>query len=336
MLEVDGGESGGQLLRSSLALAALTGRAVRVRDVRGNRSEPGLKPQHLTAVETLAEICDANLAGATPGSETVTFEPGDARGGHVEVDIGTAGSITLLFDAVLPLAATVDAPLAVTATGGTEVKWSPPLATYRAVKLPLARRFGLQAAVERHRTGFYPAGGGRATLHLAPSNLTPLSLTDRGALVGASVISRESRDLTDQNVASRQAGTARSRLEAADIEVVEEVTAAAATDSPGSALTVVLDYEQTRAGFDALGEPGKPAEEVATEAVERALAFHADDGAVDRHTADQLLLPLVLAGGTIQMPAVTAHVASSLELLEQFEFDFTLAESGTAPTVTAD
>lgn len=345
MIEIDGGEGGGQLLRSSLALAALTERGVRVTNIRGNRSEPGLKPQHLTAVETLADMCDAALEGATPGSETVTFEPGPVRGGQVEADIGTAGSLTLLFEAVLPLAAALEEPLSVTATGGTEVKWSPPLSTYRLVKLPLARRFGLHAALERHRTGFYPAGGGRATLHLAPSTPAAVSLTDRGSLVGGHVHSRESRDLAAKNVARRQAGTARSQLQEAEIELVEEVTATAATRSTGSALTVVLEYEKTRAGFDALGEPGTPAESVATGAVESALAFHGSGdtpdrnseelGVVDRHTADQLLILLALAGGEVRIPAVTAHVASSLALLDTFGFDISLDESGAVPTVTA-
>lgn len=336
MLDIDGGEGGGQLLRSGVGLAALTGRAVRISNVRGNRPEPGLKPQHLTAIETVAGICNAELTGATPGSETVTFDPGEPRGGHHEIDIGTAGSLTLLFDAVLPLAAGLEEPLTVTATGGTEVRWSPPLATYRRVVLPLVRRIGLHATVERHCTGFYPAGGGRATLHVAPSSPTPCSLTDRGSLVGAHVVSRASRDLTDRNVARRQASTARSRLQKAGIELTEEVTATAATASTGSALTVALEYERTRAGFDALGEPGTPAEVVAGEAVERALTFHGDDrvAAVDSHTAEQLLVVLALAGGEIRLPAVTAHVRSSRDLLDAFDFDITLG-TGPASTVTA-
>jgi RNA 3'-terminal phosphate cyclase (ATP) len=335
MLEVDGGEGGGQLLRSSLALAALTGRAVRISAVRGNRPEPGLKPQHLTAVETLAAVCRADVEGATAGSTDLVFDPGRPQGGHLEVDIGTAGSVTLLFDAVLPLAAALGQPLSVTATGGTEVKWSPPLATYRTVRLPLARRAGLHATVERQETGFYPAGGGRATLHLAPSAPTPLSLTDRGALVGARIVSRASQDLAARDVHTRQAGAARSKLQEAGIEVVEAVTAAAETASTGSALTVVLDYEHSRAGFDALGEPGKRAETVATEAVEAARTVHGGTAAVDRHTADQLLVVLALAGGAVRIPEVTSHVESSLDVLDTFGFEVAVEESGSTSTVTA-
>jgi RNA 3'-terminal phosphate cyclase (ATP) len=334
MLEVDGGDGGGQILRTALALSAVTEQSVTITDIRGDRPEPGLKPQHLTAVETLAEICDATVEGASLGSETLAFEPEPPRGGEIAVDIGTAGSVTLLFDAVLPLATTLPAPLSVTVTGGTAVKWSPPLAAHQHVKLPLCRRVGLQAALERERTGFYPAGGGEATLHLAPASLRPMTLTDRGELQGARIYSRESAGLADKEVARRQADAAQSQLEAAAVDVIESVTATAATESPGSALTVCLEFDRTRAGFDALGERGKPAEEVATEAVEGALAFRAGAAAVDRHLADQLLVFLALAGGEIAVPERTAHVETSLDLLSTFGFDVT-AGSGGPVTVSA-
>lgn len=336
MKEIDGSEGGGQLLRTSLALAAIQDRDVRLTGIRGDRPEPGLKHQHLAAVNAIAAACNATVGGATLGSQTVEFEPGRPEGGHIEVDIRTAGSITLLFDAVFPLALSLEDPLAVTATGGTDVKWSPPTSTYTHTKLPLCRQFGLHAAVERHRTGFYPAGGGRATLSLAPSKLAPLELARRGSLRGAYVYSRESRDLADSNVAARQAGTARARLDAADIEVVEEVVATAETHSAGSALTVVLDYEETYAGFDALGEPGKPAEKVADEAIERALSFHDGDAVVDRHLADQLLVFLALAGGELAIPALTDHVTSSLDLLSVFGLDVSVDTTADSPILSAE
>lgn len=321
MLEIDGSAGGGQLVRSSLALAALTGRPVTVTTVRGARPDPGLKPQHLTAVELLAEACDAAVEGAELGSEEVTFEPSTPRGGHLEAGVGTAGSVTLVFDALLPLAVALEEPLSATVTGGTAVKWSPPLSTYGRVKLPLCRERGLSAFVERHRTGFYPAGGGRATLHLFPSTLRPLSLTARGELRGARVYSRASRDLADAAVARRQAEAAESELAGADVEVIERHAGSVAADSTGSVLTVELVYGRSRAGFDALGEPGKPAEDVASEAVEEALAFHERAGVVDRHLADQLLVPLALAGGTLHVPERTDHVETSVGLLEVFGFE---------------
>lgn len=341
MLEVDGSEGGGQLLRRSLALAALTDRAVRVTDVRGDRPEPGLKSQHLAAVRAITAATGGTVDGDAIGSTTVTFEPGTDRTDSVEATIETAGSITLVFDTLLPLAVSLDEPLTLTCTGGTEVAWSPSLATYRLVKLPLLCTCGLIATVERTRTGYYPAGGGQATLHLGPSALEPLAFRARGPLQQARISSRASRDLADSEVARRQADAARTRLEAVDIDVIDQTVASAATRSTGSAITVALEYEQTRAGFDALGEPGTPAETVGNRAVEQALTFHRGDGngpqpmtagpTVDRHMADQLLLFLALAGGQMHIPAVTDHVESSIELLSTFGFEVTLDESAEHP-----
>ena len=324
MLEIDGNEGGGQLLRSSLALAAVTEQPVEVTNVRGARPTPGLKAQHLTAVEVLAEVCDAGVEGAHLGSERVWFDPSTPRGGTFEVDVGTAGSLTLIFDALVPLAVSLQSSLSVTATGGTDVRWSPPLSTYRNVTLPLYRRTGLCAAVERHRTGFYPAGGGEATLHLGPSSLSPLSLTERGELLGARIYSRASHTLSDSSVAQRQADAAEKSLERESIDVLERQVISSATNSTGSVITVELVYENTRAGFDALGEPGKPAESVANEATEAALAFEEGAGTVDRHVADQLLVTLALTGGRMRIPERTDHVETSLSLLSQFGFDLAL------------
>lgn len=333
MLEVDGRTGGGQLLRSSVALSAVTGQSVSVTNIRGSRPDPGLKPQHLTAVEVLAEVCDASVDGVARGSETIEFDPGDPEGGEFEASIGTAGSLTLVFDTLLPLAVTLDEPLSVTVTGGTAVKWAPPLPTYRAVRLPLCREFGLTATVERHRSGYYPAGGGEATLHLVPSSLSPLSLTDRGRLRGARVYSRCSTDLAENNVAQRQAETAQRRLEDAGVDVLERQVTATAADSSGSVVTVGLEYEESVAGFDALGDPGKPAESVASEAVEATLDFTESDAAVDEHLADQMLVVLALAGGDLSIPHRTDHVDTSLALLEQFGFGCSV-ESGEGDSLT--
>ncbi|PSP77097.1 RNA 3'-terminal phosphate cyclase [Halobacteriales archaeon QS_1_68_20] len=321
MLELDGADGGGQLVRTALALSALTGTSFEMTGIRGARSEPGLRPQHLTAVETLAAITDADVEGAEQGSESLTFEPATLRGGEYEATIGTAGSTTLLFDAVLPLAAELEEPIWVRATGGTDVKWSPPADFHRRVKLPLLRRHGLLATVDLHRRGFYPAGGGEATLHLAPSSPTSPKLTDRGPLSGARVYSVASEGLADSDVAERQADEASQLLSAADVEVVERTATYVAADSAGTALVVALECERSVAGFDALGEPGKPAEDVAADAVEAALSFRDAAGAVDAHLADQVLVPLALAGGEVAVPRVTDHVESSLDLLDAFGYD---------------
>ncbi|MFC7141866.1 RNA 3'-terminal phosphate cyclase [Halosimplex aquaticum] len=336
MLEVDGGEGGGQLVRSALALSMLDGEAVEITDVRGTRPTPGLKPQHLTAVSAAAEVCDAAVEGADGGSETIRFEPAAPSGGRYEADIGTAGSLTLLFDTFLPLATQIDEPLTITATGGTDVKWSPPIAYYRTVKLPLLRRLGIAAAVECEKTGFYPAGGGRATLRLWPSTLSPIELTERGRPTTARVYSKASTDLADGDVVERQADTATDALAGLGIEVVHHRTTYAATESSGSVVTVRVDAGGSPVGFDAYGAPEKSAEDVARETTDAIRRWRESGAAVDAHLGDQLLVFLALAGGEITIPRVTDHVSSNRDLLAAFGREVTVDESGRTPALVAD
>ncbi|WP_243700501.1 RNA 3'-terminal phosphate cyclase [Halorussus pelagicus] len=360
LLELDGAAGGGQLLRTALSLSMVADRPFRMVNIRSDRPTPGLKPQHLAAVRAAARLCDAEVEGGEQGTEELTFRPGSPTGGELSVDIGTAGSVTLLFDALLPVALRLDRPLAVTATGGTDVKWSPTTDHYRRVKLPLVRETGVLATVERDRPGFYPAGGGEATLWLAPasrSDLRELDLTERGDLTGVRILSTASADLADADVAERQAASAAKRLREAEsvpdeISVTERTVSSVESASPGSALAVVLNYEETTAGFDALGEQGKAAERVGNEAAERALAFlergadragcaasgavdsvdsPAEAGAtpaVDSHTADQLVVFLALAGGQIAIPEVTNHVETCVALVNEFGYSVAIEERG--------
>ncbi|WP_049921592.1 RNA 3'-terminal phosphate cyclase [Halopiger djelfimassiliensis] len=321
--ELDGSAAGGQFLRTALALAALRNEPVRIENVRGNRSTPGLRHQHLAVLETMAQLCDAAVSGAELGAETVAFDPGrrTIEGGDYAVDIGTAGSITLLFDAVMPLATVLESPLSLTVTGGTDVKWSPPIDYARHVKLPLLRRFGLVAACEVDRRGFYPDGGGRATLHLAPSRIEPIDLAERGPLESVRLYSTAAAALSDRNVATRQAGGAIERLALEDrsLETVERRKTTVATPSPGSAIAIRVDHGTGIAGFTALGERGTPAERVGETAADAANRFLERAAPIDRHMADQLLAFLALAGGRIRIPEPTEHVETSCELLAAFD-----------------
>ncbi len=217
-----------------------------------------------------------------------------------------------------------------TATGGTDVEWSPPLDYFHEVKLPLLRRFGLVAACEVDRRGFYPNGGGRATLHLGPSQLESLDLERRGPLEAVRLYSTESESLADRDVAHRQLEGALARLEVGegDAPAIERHETTAPSPSPGSALVIRLDYGTGVAGFAALGERGKPAERVGEDAADGANRFLEREAAVDRHLADQLLVFLALAGGRVRIPAMTDHVRASRELLEAFDIALELDERG--------
>lgn len=326
MHTLDGSTGGGQLLRTALSLSAVTGEAFELEDVRSNRPNPGLKPQHVAAVEAVAALCEATVEGATVDSTALTFEPDELHGGTVEVDIGTAGSVTLLFDAVLPLAVRLPSPIEVIATGGTDVAWSPPAAYLQRVKVPLLARHGLDAEVAVTSTGFYPAGGGEATVTVRPSTLTAFDLVDRGPLEHVATVSTAAEALAEAEVADRQADRATELLEARDVAVGERIVRYPETACPGSSLVLVASYARSRAGVSALGERGKPSETVAEEAVERFDAFDDGPGAVDEYLADQLLVPLALAGGRVVSPRVTAHVASNAAVIEAFGLDVAVEE----------
>lgn len=339
MRELDGADAGGQFVRTALSLAALENEPIRIENVRGDRSTPGLRPQHLAALETMEAICDAEVSGAAVGSETIEFEPrlessGEKpaiAGGSYAVDIGTAGSITLLFDAVLPLATALEEPLSLTVTGGTDVAWSPPIEYATQVKFPMLRNVGLEVCCDVGRRGFYPDGGGTATLRIAPSDLEPIDLETRGSVDGVRCYSTESASLADSNVATRQIEGALERLSTrgdGELEVRSRRSTTAASDCPGSAIVLRLEHAGGLAGFSSLGERGKPAERVGEDAADAANRFLESGAVVDQHLADQSLIFIALAGGRVRISTVTDHVETSLALLERFGYEFDRERAG--------
>lgn len=319
MHEIDGSAGGGQVLRTAVTLSALSGEAVRVDDIRGDRPDPGMRPQHVASVEAAAALCGASLTGAEHESETLTFEPGAVAATDATVEVGTAGSVALVFDTILPLATALSEPASVTVTGGTDVRWAPPMAYLRHAKLPLLREAGLAADVAVESRGFYPVGEGEATLSMEPSALSPVEAAERGALRRLEIYSAASEGLADADVAERQAAAAATGADP-DAPVVTKTTYAEAA-SAGSALVVTAVYETGRAGFSALGEAGKPSERVASEAVEAFETFRQGGAAVDRHMADQLSVYLALAGGEVLVPAVTDHAETNRSVVEHFGYD---------------
>lgn len=330
---VDGSVGGGQILRSALSLAAITGETVTVEDVRGDRPNPGLKHQHLACVDAAADVCDADVDGVELGSETVVLDPGEPAGGAVAVDVGTAGAATLVFETILPLGVVVDDPIELTVTGGTDVAWSPTVDYYRHVRLPLADRVGWRATVDVSRHGFYPRGGGEATLRIDPGTTARVAFDARGAFEGARVHAVASSDLADADVAERLVDAAVAELDAAGVDVAATNPRTVESPSTGASVLVVLAYEHSVAGFSALGEPGRPAEDVGADAATDALAFVDQERTspdargprappvVDAYAADQLVLPLALAGGRVRPAAVTDHVRTNCAVAREFGYD---------------
>lgn len=307
------------MLRTALALSAVTGEDFRMENVRANRSNPGLKQQHLSAINSVKRLCGADVEGAELESETVEFRPGEIKAESFTENIGTAGSITLLFDAVLPITTQLAENFRFTAKGGTNVKWSPTLEYFKHVKLPLLEKFGLEASVEEENAGFYPSGGGEATLETKEYSLEPVVLTRRGELKRFEIYSKASEELEKQNVADRQADEAERMLKNAHMSAeVEKNVRHMETDSIGSSILVKAVYENSVAGFDVLGEKGKPSEKVAEEAVQQFKSFHSTDAAVDEYMADQLVPFVAVVGGEVLAPDLTPHLQTNLEVARRF------------------
>ena len=285
MLHIDGafGEGGGQIVRTALALAAFTGQSVRVENVRARRDRPGLRAQHLVAVRALGEICGAELAGDSIGSRTLTFEPGTPpQPGRYRWDIGTAGAVSLVFQAVLWPLACVEGRSEVILVGGTHVQWSPPMDYIQQVYLRvldgLASRPPI-AEVSVERWGWYPRGGGVVQAAIPGSaRLRALTLTERGSLRSVSVLSAASN--LPEHVRRRQADRADHLIRKQGIKPRIEIIAPP-SPGPGTVVFVRAEYEGACAGFTGYGRLRKPAERVAEEACKAYVRFHKRGRPVD-------------------------------------------------------
>ncbi len=329
MIEIDGSSGGGQMLRNSLALSAVTGEAFRMENVRSRRPNPGLKRQHLKAVKAAARMAEAEVEGAEEGSKRLEFRPSGLRSDGFTVNIGTAGSVTLLLDTLLPVITQFPEPFRVTVKGGTDVKWSPTVAYLREVKLPLLSRFGMDASLELGKTGFYPRGGGEVELETRAFSMEPVELRARGELQRFEIFSKASRELEERSVADRQADEAARMLKNSRVSTeLEKNVEYVETDSPGSSLTLKAVYENSVAGFDSLGERGKRSEEVSREVVQAFKRFHSGNAAVDEHMADQLVVFLAVVGGEVSIPRLTDHVQTSVEVVKKFDRDVSIEENG--------
>lgn len=315
VIELDGAIGGGQVLRSALSLSMVTGRAFRIKQIRAKRSRPGLLRQHLTAVMAAAEVCAAKVCGAQLGSQALSFEPGAIRGGDYQFAIGTAGSCTLVLQTLLP--ALLRAPQAsrVRITGGTHNPLAPPTDFLMRSWLPLLRRMGADIELELLRHGFVPAGGGEIEAKVAPSRLTRLDLCERGA-----AISQHASALTAglaPTVAERELSQVAKRLSLPP-SALQHVTLDPAR-GPGNVLLLEYVFEHVSEVFSAFGQVSLRAEKVADTAINQAADWLRSGAAVAEHLADQLLLPMALAGGgSFTTPRMTENLHSNIAVIEQF------------------
>lgn len=326
---IDGsyGEGGGQILRSSLALSTLTGKPLKIFNIRAGRKNPGLRPQHLTAVRAAASICDAKIEGAKVNSTDLNFEPQNLQGGNFVFDISadqpSAGSGTLVFQTVFPalLFAQQSSSIRIIRCG-THVPFSPPYDYIASVFLPMVQMIGAKGDLILVKAGWFPRGGGEieASIHPVNQPLKPINLTERGSLKRIGVLSALSN--LKRSIALRQANQAVNRLlkmgfRQSEIEVdIREIP----SPSTGTILFVAAEFENVIAGFSSLGELGKPAEKVADEAVDDFAEYWRTDAPVDKHLADQLVLFMALADGksVIKTNALTQHTLTHIWVIERF------------------
>lgn len=335
MITIDGsqGEGGGQVLRSCLSLSLLTGQPFSIQNIRQNRERPGLRPQHLCAVELAAEIGQADVKGAELNSTSLTFSPTIVKSGVFKSSVGTAGSTSLVLQTVLlPLSLTGESS-SITISGGTHVPWSPTFDYLDKNFLPFLRQIGFQSTIDLVSAGYYPQGGGRiqAKIHPVPE-INGIELTDRGRLIQVRGVSAASN--LDRRIAERQRDQVLRRIGRSyplnDIRVKSLVS-----KFKGTTICLICDFENSQCCYTALGKLGKPAEKVADEVIDKILSFMNTDGVLDEYLADQILLHLSTAKSSsfFITPKITRHLITNAEVISiflpaQISIDGQLGEQG--------
>jgi RNA 3'-terminal phosphate cyclase (ATP) len=318
MLTIDGslGEGGGQIIRTSLALSLITGKAFRVFNVRARREKPGLQRQHLTAVTAAAAMGGARVDGAHVGSKEFTFVPGEVKAGEYKFSIGTAGSTMLVLQAVLPPLMIACEPSLLLFEGGTHNPHAPPFEFIQKTFLPLIGRMGPNVAVELQRYGFYPPGGGRFNVYIEPAReLKRLDLVERGA-----ILSERARALIvnlPPHIGERELAVASEQLgwmpDQFDLETSTNAISA------GNVFTISIESESLTEVFTGIGERGVRAETIASRVVHETQKYLDACAPVGEHLADQLLIPMSLArGGSYTTTTPSLHTTTNIEVIKKF------------------
>ncbi len=325
MLEIDGshGEGGGQLIRSALAFSVLTKTPFKAVNIRKGRETPGLKAQHMHCVKALQQLCDAKAEGAEIGSTTLEFSPGKIEAKDLTIDIGTAGSITLLLQAVLLPCCFGEKEITLTVKGGTDTRWSMPIDYFIELLIPYYQKIADIEAVKVKR-GYYPKGGGILKIHIKPkfeeykeAAKCGFDIIELGKIEKIEGISNASSELKKARVAERQAEAAEKALKDLGIPV-EITTEYENTSSKGTGIVLWAKNGEIKIGADSLGKIGVKSEEVGEAAANNLKSEIAMEAPIDSHLADNLIPLLAVCKGKIKVTEITDHTKTNMFVVEQF------------------
>ena len=319
MLEIDcsRGEGGGQSVRTSVAMSTVTGKDVHLTRIRENRPTNGLSKHHCTAVQAVAELTGSEIVGNSLGSRELTIKPGNNRKYEITMDIGTAGSISLVLQAMQLACSTFDKRVDVDISGGTNVMWAPPIDSYQQVLYPLMSRMGIDASVEIIERGFYPEGGGRVKASFQPiKRIKPLTVTDLGELKKVSGVCYSQH--LPKWVTEQLLEGCHSVLD--DICEPEIEVHSTSGNSRGAGLSLVAEYENGFLGSNVLSTRGHPAKQAGVDAASDLVQVMDSGSTLDIHTADQLLPYMAMADGdsAFTVSKISRHLLSQMDTLETF------------------
>lgn len=338
MIEIDGaqGEGGGQILRSALSLSMITGQPFRLINIRAGRDKPGLLRQHLLAVQAAAAICGARTTPVALRAASLEFVPGAIRGGDYRFAIGSAGSCTLVLQTLLPALLHADGPSTVRISGGTHNAMAPPVHFLQRAYGRILEQMGAEVEITQQRYGFHPAGGGEVIAAVQPcQRLRPISLLQRGERktgYAESVVAG-----VHVNVAQRELERVADGMGWSGKQL--RIVGLPAEQGPGNVLLLTLEHEHVTEVFTSFGEKSLLAESVAKRLLNEVRAYLKTDAAVGEHLADQLLLPMALAGGgSFSCNKVSQHALTNAEVISRFlpvRITFDQQERGSICTVAA-
>jgi RNA 3'-phosphate cyclase len=301
-------------------LAVITKNPCRIFNIRKNRPNPGLQIQHLLGLKALAEICNGRLEGDYLNSTEIKFYPGEITKDKIIVKISTAGSITLILQTLIPVGLFAKNPIEIYFDGGaTDTFFSPTIDHFRYVFLKILERMGAKFEIEILRRGYYPEGGAKLKAKIFPAKLKPINLIERGEIKKILIISGASQFLKSKKVAERQVAGAKEILGKLNLEIEEKIEYYD-TQSPGSQVCLICEFENAILGTDNLGKIGKRAEDVGKEAALELLKEQKTNACLDKHLADQILPYMALVQGKSQITAseITEHCKTNIWVIEKF------------------